>query len=105
LTKAIIKSRDSKKLEIPDELTGKIYGQVRLWAEGKPTNIWIAIGDYAIAVCSELQAIKEKDIPELENRVQQCLDRAGVKLAYYGKHRSFHVDIHVPKEVVDGYTG
>jgi len=103
LCNAIIDKGGSTEFPVP------AYGSVRLWIEGDPpipTDWWILIGDYESTVSLTLKTIVSKDVLTLDSKIKAILDRAKVTLEDFGldKKKVFHMDIHVPRELIDGYA-
>lgn len=83
------------------------YGHIRLWIEGEkpiPTDTWILIGNFDSDTKKSLKSIVSKDTDSVDLRMNKIFKRAKVELKQYGGNRTFHMDIHVPRELIDGYS-
>ncbi len=107
---AIVKSRDLNNLILePKFLEDSIpvYGKIRLWIDTKPpkpTDTWIIVGDFTITDIASLKEVKTIDATAFDEKIKAILDRAGVNLKDYDGRKSFHMDIKVPKRMIDGYA-
>jgi hypothetical protein len=107
---AIIKSPVKNTLELPKELRDKVFGRIRLWIDVIPptaTDIWIIIGEFVLTENSQLKIVKSADQQGIDAEIQKIFAAAKVSLTDYGttKNRSFHLDIKVTQQVIDGYAG
>lgn len=83
------------------------YGRIRLWIESEPpepTDFWILIGDYDVTDTAKFKTVKSKDSKKVDDKVNAIFKRAKVGWKNYDKNNSVHMDIHVPKELIDGYA-
>ena len=91
-----------------DSLGVPIYGLVRLWTDDEPavpSDKYIVFGDFT-GQESKLLGIVSTDEIVFDVKIKDIMDRSKVNLNDYGslKKKSFHMDIKVPKAVIDGYT-
>lgn len=83
------------------------YGHVRLWIEGEkpiPTDYWILIGDFDSNTKKLMKSIASRDTDILDSRINKIFKQAKVELKSYGKNRTFHMDIHVSEDLINGYS-
>jgi len=86
------------------------YGHIRLWVEGDPptpTDYWLLIGDYettGTAKAKQFKSVNKSDEEKLDTKMNKIFKQAKAELKHYGKGKSFHMDVQVPKELIDGYA-
>lgn len=93
--------KDEIEKEVP-EVLGDIWGKIRLWEKesGKPSDVWVILGEHAPAASVKLGTLQVADRTAVDAELAKYveLDRYGIS-----KHRRFHVDIKVPKALIDKY--
>ena len=112
LTKAVLISKDTEHKNLVLSAEKKVepiegHGRIRLWVEGKPpkpTDIWIVIRDDQLTPIADAKSLTEAHDKDIDAKLMAILEARGLKMDDYGKGRSFHMDIQVPKEIADAYA-
>lgn len=104
----------------------RAYIRIRLWVEGdKPeaTDFWILIGEFDPGEPG-LIGIQDADLEKLDFYIRKTFALYHADIESYGRKtvqkvmpgskgkrvsvdqvRTVHVDMHIPKELIDGYAG